>query len=148
MTEPNRIATSSLTGAFYWIPARELECRVSWQLLTCHDLHRWDGISHRELWPFVLDHLAASWNKQPASVQRRLIDHYYALPRGRVTHPGDVYLILHGNDAPIGIDWRNLIIKNFHLEGHRVETPWDEHETTLREDVVAFEEVFHVSLNN
>lgn len=148
MPEPDQIETGALVGAFYWSPAREPAGRISWRLLTCHDLRRWDGISHRELWPSVLDHLAATWDKDPAVLRRRLGDHYYALPRGRVTHPRGRYLILHGNDAPVaGLAWKRIMIDRYRLDGMPLATPHDEHERTLREDVLSFEESFGIDLN-
>ena len=146
MPEPDRIAESPRTGAFYWTPTREPAGRTSWRLLTCHDLRRCDGISHRELWPSVLDHLAAAWGRDSAMLRRRLTEHYYALPRGRVTRPRGGYLILHGNDAPAGVEWQAAVVERFGLAGLPLGTPWDEHERTLREDAIAFEAAFGVDL--
>ncbi len=148
MSEADPTATRALVGAFYWVPAREPAGRISWRLLTCHDLGGWDGISHRELWPSVLAHLAASWEKNPVVLRRRLSDHYYALPRGRVTHPRGQYLILHGNDAPLpGPAWKRIIIDRFRLSGETLGTPHDDHERTLSEDILAFEEALGIDLN-
>ncbi len=82
-----------LTGAFYWLPTPKPSGPLSWALLTCHDLGAYDGISHREWWPSVLKHLAPAWGKDPIPFKRRLGDHYYALPRGRITRPKGKYLI-------------------------------------------------------
>ena len=81
---------------------------LSWSLLTCHDIGKWDGIAYREMWPSVVEHLAELWGKAPEPFRRRLGDHYYALPRGRVTRPKGNYLILHGNDAPLGLVVRQI----------------------------------------
>lgn len=132
-----------LTGAYYWLPSPTPSGPFAWSLLTCHDLGRWDGISHRELWPFVVGHLAILWGKAPDAFRRRLGDHYYALPRGRVTNPKGKYLILHGNDSPL-VTWREIIVHRFRLHGLQLKSPWDEHERTLREDVLAFEEALGI----
>ena len=42
-------------------------------------------------------------------MSRRLIEHCYGIPRGRVTSRGKVYLILHGNDSPIRA-WKKAVI--------------------------------------
>lgn len=135
-----------LDGAFYWLPAPNTNGSISWGLLTCHDLRLWDGVSHREMWPHVLHHLAGLWGKAPVPFRRRLVDHYYALPRGRVTRPEGNYLILHGNDAPPVPAWREIVVNRFQLHGLPVRAPWDEHERTLGEDVIALEEALGVSL--
>jgi len=147
MTRPegNDVRPRPLTGAFYWLPSPAPSGPSSWALLTCHDLGKWDGISHREFWPSVLEHLAPAWGKDPAPFKRRLGDHYYALPRGRITRPNGNYLILHGNDAPVPA-WQTIVSDRFRLHGLQVKTPWDEHERTLSEDVLALEDVLGVSL--
>jgi hypothetical protein len=136
------------TGAFYWLPSPDPSGPSSWSLLTCHDLRVWDGISHWEMWPHVLSHLAGLWGKAPEPFGRRLGDHYYALPRGRVTNPSGRYLILHGNDVRALVpEWRAIIVDRFRLDGLPIRTPWDEHEQTLSEDVFALGEALGVALD-
>jgi hypothetical protein len=131
-----------LTGAFYWLPSPSL----TWSLLTCHDLALEDGTAHRELWPFVLDHLAAAWGRDPKAFRRCLGDHYYALPRGRVMKPKGQYLILHGNDAPLP-GRQAIVVDRFHLHAHQIKAPWDEHERVLRDDGLALEEALGIELD-
>jgi hypothetical protein len=134
-----------LDGAYYWLPTPTTTDSISWSLVTCHDVRLWDGISHREFWPSMLERLAPAWGKDPVSLKRRLGDHYYALPRGRVTRPGGKYLILHGNDAPAPA-WRTMVVDRFRLHGLQVKTPRDEHEQALRDDVLALEEALGVDM--
>ena len=57
-------------------------------------------------------------------------------------------MILHGNDAPLpGPAWKRIIIDRYRLDGMPLATPHDEHERTLREDVLSFEESFGIDLN-
>lgn len=134
------------TGAFYWVPGPTPSGPPSWGLLTCRDLGKWDGIAHREMWPAVADHLAGLWGEAPEALRRRLSGHCYALPRGRVTRPEGNHLILHGNDAPVA-GWRGIIVDRFRLHGLPIRTPWDEHEQTLGEDVLALEAALGVTLD-
>jgi hypothetical protein len=48
-----------LTGAYYWTP-RPVPRGVTWELVACQDFGVWDGVSHREFWPYVLKHLAVA----------------------------------------------------------------------------------------
>ena len=98
------------------------------------------------MWPYVLERLAPAWGKDPVSLKRLLGDHYYALPRGRVSRPKGNCLILHGNDAPSPA-WKEIVIARFNLNGLRVRAPWDEHEQTLRDDVLALEEALGIDLD-
>lgn len=93
------VRPSPLIGAYYWFPRPGLG-GVTWELVTCHDLGVWDGVSHREFWPHVLKRLAAAWGLDFAALRRRLRDHHTGLPRGRITRPGSGYVVIHGNDAP------------------------------------------------
>jgi hypothetical protein len=94
----------------------------------------------------VLDYLAGLWGKAPEFLKRRLGDHCYALPRGRVTRPKGKYAILHGRDSPVP-GWGEIVIGRFRLHGFQVRTPWDDHERALTDDVLALEEVLEISLN-
>ena len=145
-TDPAPSRTWPWTGAFYWLPSPTPSGPPTWSILTCHDLNLRDGISHREMWPAVVEHLAGLWGKAPEPFKRRLGDHYYALPRGRVTRPKGKYLILHGNDAPV-TDWQRIIVDRFRLQGLQVRAPWDDHERVLRDDVLALEKVLEVGLD-
>lgn len=68
-------------GAYYWVP-RPLPEGVTWELVACQDLGVWDGVSHREFWPYVLKHLAAAWGKDAGLLKLRLHDNHTGLPRG------------------------------------------------------------------
>jgi hypothetical protein len=135
----------ALSGAYYWIPAR-VDQAIAWRLKTCHDFGVWDGISHREFWPHVLEHLAGVWGRDDGVLKHLLEDHYTGLPRGRVTHPKGRYVIIHGNDAPAN-NWKAAIKARFGLRGLGVKTIFDEHERMLHEDARAFEEAFDVQLD-
>jgi hypothetical protein len=54
-----------------------------------------------DLWPFVVDQLAAAWGHDAAALRRRLANHYAGLPRERVARPPGGVLIAHGNDFPV-----------------------------------------------
>ena len=130
-----------LTGA-YWIP-RSRPDELAWDLVTCHDLAVRDGISHREFWPFVLDRLATAWGRDPAVLKRLLGDHYYGLPRGRITHPKSGYLLVYGRDAPVD-GWLTIVKRKFRLK--RVRPEFDDHERMLLEDLMAVEEALGAAL--
>jgi hypothetical protein len=134
-----------LTGGYYWLPTPSTAGTISWGLLTCHDLGLWDCISHREMWPTVLEFLATAWGNAPEALRRRLGDHYYGLPRGRITSSRGRYLIVHGQDAPIP-DWEAGIIDRFRLAGLDVRDLSNEHESVVLADVLSVEEALGVTL--
>jgi hypothetical protein len=127
---PSPSPTGPLDGAYYWLPVPIASTSIRWDLITCHDLGVWDGVSHREFWPSVLAHLAPTWGKTPEALRGLLGDHYYGLPRGRVSRPKGRYLLLHGKDSPVP-DWEDRIIDRFCLAGRRVTVLHDEHETMI-----------------
>jgi hypothetical protein len=98
--------------------------------MTCHDLGRPPDTGHVDLWPKVLDHLAAAWGRDGKTLRRRLGIQYTGLPRGRVTRPGKTSLILHGEDAPI-TGWEELVAGRFRLSRRTFKVLFDEHETQI-----------------
>ncbi len=134
-----------LTGAYYWIPVPRPD-GFDWELRTCHDLKRWDGISHREFWPSILEQLAPAWGFVPDAFLDLLSDNYYALPRGRITKPKGNYMILQGDDAPLR-NWKTIVIDRFLLRSLHVKILYDEHERVLSDDVLALEIALGINLN-
>src|SRR3954451_14880749 len=104
-----------LVGGYYWFP-KATGGRATWRVLTCHDLGFDPEVGHGDLWPAVVDRLAAAWGRDAGGLRRRLIDRYAGLPRGRVTRPGRTVLVLHGDDAPVA-DWREKLIESYLLGG-------------------------------
>ncbi len=137
-----KVQSVPLAGGYYWCPL-PTSAGHTWELVTCHDLKVWDAISHRELWPYVLEYLAAAWGKDAEVLKRRLGDNYTGLPRGRITHPTSGYLIAHGEDAPVR-DWLSIVKQRFRL--NRVKPLSDDHERMLREDLKAVEDALGVIL--
>jgi len=135
----------SLTGAYYWLPNPRPN-GIPWDLVTCHDLGVWDGVSHRQFWPTVLDFLATLWGKDPKVLKSRLRDHHTGLPRGRITHPQSGYLIIHGDDAPVP-DWLKQIKERFRLSGASVSPEFTEHERMLGDDPRAVQAALGTLLN-
>jgi hypothetical protein len=123
-----------LTGAYYWVPILPLRS-LGWRVLTCHDVGEDDDQSHFEIWPRVITHLSEIWGRDPKAMKRHMEKHCYGLPRGRVTHPVSVYLILHGDDSPIP-DWTEAVVQAFGLHGRRFKPLFDEHEQRLPGDVL------------
>jgi hypothetical protein len=119
---------------------------VAWELVTCHDLVVWDGVSHRELWPYVLTQLAVVWGKDAKLLKRRLHDHHTGLPRGRVAHPKSGYVVIHGDDAPVS-NWLELVKARFGLIGIKVTPEFTEHEKMLADDPEVVQAVLGISLN-
>jgi len=116
-------------GPYYWFP-RPSAAGLAWDILTCHDAgHEPDG-SHVELWPFILEQLAAAWGMDAKTLKRRLSLDYTGLPRGRATRPERFFFVLHGNDAPM-VEWQSRVFERFHLTGRRVKLLYDEHETQI-----------------
>lgn len=118
-----------LVGAYYWFPT-PTEDGTTWAVLTCHDLGFDSEVGHVDLWPVVLDHLAAAWGRDAGTLRRQLMDRYTGLPRGRVTRPWKTVLVLHGDDAPV-IDWRERLVDGFRLGGRPHRFLFDEHERML-----------------
>ncbi len=133
-----------LTGAYFWVP-RPMSGSIGWDLVTCHDLGVPDSLSHREIGPSVVDRLAARWGREPNEFQQRLRDHYYGLPRGRVTNPKAGCVILHGNDAPLA-DGLTLVRVRFRLSAVNARTLFVDDEQTRAMDVRAVEEALGLSL--
>lgn len=119
-------------GGFYWLPT-PTGVGTAWAVLTCHDLGHGPDVGHVDLWPAVVDRLAVACGRDAVTLRRRLIDRYTGLPRGRVTRPGRVCLILHGDDAPVP-DWRERLIGGFRLGGRPHRFLFDEHERMLPGD--------------
>lgn len=134
-----------LTGAYYWIPVPR-EAGHGWELTSCHDLGVWDGISHREFWPFVLDLLSTRWGKERETLRRRLRGHHTGLPRGRIVHPRTGFILIHGDDAPLA-DWLELVKVRFRLFGVEVIPEFTEHEKMLGDNPGAVQAAFGVSLD-
>ncbi|WP_165248024.1 hypothetical protein [Paludisphaera soli] len=122
----------SLVGGYYWFPT-PTGCGTTWTVLTCHDLGFDPEVGHVDLWPTLVDRLAAAWGQDAGTLRRRLIDRYTGLPRGRVTRPGRTVLILHGDDAPVA-DWREELIEAYRLGGRAHRFLFDEHERKLSGD--------------
>jgi hypothetical protein len=76
-----------LRGGYYWFPTPTVG-GATWAVLTCHDLGFDAEVGHVDLWPAVVERLAAVWGRDARTLRRRLIDRYTGLPRGRVTRPG------------------------------------------------------------
>jgi hypothetical protein len=119
-----------ITGGYYWLPAPHAG-GIIWTVVNCRDLGCGADAGHdTDLWPKLIDRLAATWGRDGKTLRRRLDLHYTGLPRGRVTRPGKVYLILHGNDSPIP-GWQVLVSESFGLAGRPVKIIFDEHETMI-----------------
>ena len=123
------------TGAYYWIPIPPLRS-PTWRVLGCHDLGFDEDLSHFDLWPAVIPHLATMWGRDPEAMKRRLGRHCYGLPRGRVTRPDKVFLILHGDDSPLQ-SWTEAVVQAFRLQGRRTKALLDVHEQRLPGDIRA-----------
>lgn len=134
----------ALTGAYYWLP-RPHPDGPTWELLTCHDLGVWVGISHREFFPHIVEQLAAAWGLEAGTLKRRLADHHTGLPRGRVNYPRPGYILLHGGDSPVE-DWVTRIIDRFHLKDAKLEFVGTDHESMDRRDLAVVQEALGVSL--
>lgn len=132
------------TGAYYWFP-RPHPDGLTWGLLTCHDLGVWVGISHREFWPHIVEHLAAAWGLEAEPLKRRLAEHHTGLPRGRINYPRPGYILLHGGDSPV-TDWLSQIICCFSLKDVTVEVVGTQHESMDPRDLAAVEEALGASL--
>jgi hypothetical protein len=129
-----------MTGAFYWSPIPR-ENSPWWVISSAHDFGLDSETGHVDLWPHVLTRLADAWGKDPVFLRRRLSLSYTGLPRGRVTKPEKVYLILHGNDAPIR-GWEDSVIESFRLSRRKVRCLFDEHETQIPGHPEAFNRHF------
>ncbi len=138
------VRLSSLVGAYYWFPRPGPE-GVTWELVTCHDLGVWDGVSHREFWPHVLERLAVAWGLDAGALKRRLRDHHTGVPRGRIVPPDPGYIVIHGDDAP-SFKWLELVKARFQLIGVEVTPEFTEHEKMLADDPRAVQAALGVSL--
>lgn len=141
------IREAPLVGAYYWFP-RPVLGGVTWELIACHDLGVCDGVSHREFWPSVLQHLAVAWGKDAKLLKRRLLNHHTGLPRGRIVHPKSGYVVIHGDDAPaIVSNWLETVKAQFRLAGVEVTPEFGEHEKMLADDPKAVQAALGISLD-
>jgi len=128
---PDRIrGKKPFSGGYYWFPTPSPN-GITWSIVTCRDLgcHSDDG-HNADLWPRLMVPLAKAWGKEAEALKRRLALSYTGLPRGRVTRPEKVFLILYGNDSPIA-GWEGMVIESFRLSGRNVKFLFDAHETQL-----------------
>jgi hypothetical protein len=142
-----RIVASPLTDAYVWVPRPE-DSGVVWDLVTCHDLNVWDGVSHRKLWPQVLEHLAVVRGMDTKLLKYRLRDRHTGLPRGRIIHPESGYVVIHGDDAPATLeDWLELVKVRFRLTVVEVTPELSEHQKMLADDPKAVQTVLGIPLD-
>jgi hypothetical protein len=134
-----------LLGGYYWFPTSTMD-GLSWDVLTCHDLAFDAEVGHVDMWPTVVDRLAAAWGRAACGFRRQLIGRYTGLPRGRITRPGRTVLILHGDDAPAA-DWREKLIEGYGLGARSHRFLFDEHERMLPGDPEQVEESLRHPLN-
>lgn len=132
------IRPKPLVGGYYWFPTAE-EGRLTWAVLTCHDLGGEPDVGHVDLWPAVIERLTAAWGRDAGGLRRPLTEHYTGLPRGRGTRPGKTVLVLHGDNAPVP-DWRERLVKRYRLGGRTHRLLLDEHERMLSGDPERVEE--------
>jgi len=125
-----RLGRKGITGGYYWFPAPDAD-GITWTVLTYRDLQCGSDAGHdADLWPKLIERLAAAWGRDAQPLKRRLGLSYSGLPRGRVTRPGKEFLILHGDDSPLA-EWQELVIGSFRLTGLRFKLLYDEHETMI-----------------
>jgi hypothetical protein len=134
-----------ITGGYYWFPAPGAD-GITWTVLTCLELGCGPDAGHdADLWPKVIDRLAATWGRDAQALKRRLGNHYRGLPRGRITGTKRKYQIFHGNDAPVS-GWKEIVIDRCNLHGLKVKMSCEEEKRVLSDDVLALEEALGVSL--
>jgi len=127
-----------LLGGYYWLPS-PLDDRTDWSVPNCHDLGFDSEVGHVDLWPTVVDLLAAAWGRDAGALRLSLTDHYTGLPRGRVTSPGRTVLVLHGDDTPVA-DRREKLIESYRLGDRAHRFLFDEYERGLPGDPERVEE--------
>jgi hypothetical protein len=142
--DENQRSPRSLTGGYYWFPAK-LGNTVEWSVLSCHDLGFGPNEGHYDMWPSVIDRLATAWGRGPVQLRRRLAKHCYGLPRGRITRPRGRFLLLHGDDAPVA-DWLGRVVRRFRLDRRSLKLLSDGHEQTFTEDRRAINDEFGLSI--
>lgn len=140
---PRATESAPLSGAYYWVPSPKSK-GVAWNLKTCHDLGVWDGVSHREFWPYVLEVLADAWGQDAETLKDRLRNHHTGLPRGRIVHPKSGHIIIHGDDAPVP-NWLDLVKSRFRLTGVEAVPEFTEHEKMLSDDPKRLQDALGVS---
>jgi len=122
--------TKPYRGGYYWLPIPSPD-GITWSVVTCRDLGCSADAGHdADLWPRLMDPLAAAWGKDAQNLKKKLALSYTGLPRGRVTRPEKTFLVLHGKDSPIPM-WEQLVIESFRLSGRKVKFIYDEHETMI-----------------
>ena len=122
--------TKPFRGGYYWFPAPSPD-GITWSVVTCRDLGCGADAGHdADLWPRLMVPLAAAWGKDARILKKNLALFYTGLPRGRVTRPETVFLVLHGKDSPVK-GFEEMVVASFGLTGRKVKFIFDEHETQL-----------------
>ena len=125
-----RMRLSGMTGGYYWLP-RPGDESVAWEVMSSLDLGFDADAGHVEMWGAMLVRLASVWGKDADVLNRTLRNCPFGLPRGRVTRPGKMFLVLHGGDSPCAEGLDRVLIA-FGLDRHNfVRVVFDEHERTL-----------------
>ncbi|MFO0887603.1 MAG: hypothetical protein U0790_00500 [Isosphaeraceae bacterium] len=65
----------ALVGGYYWFPS-PLDGRTAWAVLGYATWASMPGVGHVDLWPAVVDRLAAAWGRDARTLRRRLGDRY------------------------------------------------------------------------
>jgi hypothetical protein len=131
---------TELTGGYYWFPNPDIGL-VTWQVLSCHELGCDAEVGHVDLWTLVIDRLATAWRLNARLIKKHLQNSYSGMPRGRVTHVRNRFMIFYGNDAPV-TDWVPMVVSTFDLDRRTVKVIFDEHERMLAEDRRRMNETF------
>lgn len=120
------------TGGYYWVPGPG-EGALVWEVATCHELGFDSETGRVDMWSAVVDRLARLWGRDGGALRRALEIHPYGLSRGRVTRPGDLFLINHGGDWPRddGLE-RGLLA--FGIDPEAARALLDKHKRTMRAD--------------
>ena len=136
---------SFMTGGYYWFPTPAIGS-VTWQVLTCHELGCDAEVGHVDLWTLVIDRLATVWRRDGRLIKKHLKNNYTGLPRGRLTHVKNQFMIFHGKDSPVS-DWVPMVVRKFDLNRRSVRVLFDEHERMLPEDRRYFNEIFRIDVD-
>ena len=147
-----RAAGKPLTGPYYWVPepiSLDRTAGVNWVLMEFYDrdYSKDDQVMHTQVWSEVINHLGFKWRLDPNVLDRKLGNHPYGLPRGRVARMANgQYGIAHGNDCPVP-DWEVRIKRAFNLNDANAQIYFDDHERMLPTHPEAVQQALHPTLD-
>ena len=131
-------------GGYYWLPEPS-NGGIAWAVLTCHDLGLGPEVGHVDLWPAVVERLAATGAGMRGRCGGPWPTATRACPGGGSPGRGGPTSSCTAT-TPRSPDWEERLLAAFRLGGRPYRLLLDEHERMLPGDPERIEEALGVRL--